>query len=80
MPRTENSTLKYNLSVRCDGNEVHNNNYCSLKEIAKHLNFPYCGITDIYEGRRKSMTKYANCKYFPSLTIKLIESDVVVVD
>ena len=63
MPRTQNSKPKYVLSVDCNGETLHNENYCSLKEISSYLNLPYTTTTDIYEGRRKSMNKYAKCKY-----------------
>lgn len=74
MPRAKNTTLKYNLSVNCNGTQLHNSDYCSLREVAEHLNFPYTTITDIYEGRRKSMNKYAECKYFPSINITKLSS------
>ena len=69
MPRTQNITPKYNLKVVVDENTLHNENYCSLKEISAFMEFPYTTITDIYEGRRKSLNKYEKCKYFPLLTI-----------
>jgi hypothetical protein len=74
MPRSANKKLKYNLSVNCNGTQLHNENYCSLKEISNYLNIPYTTTTDIYEGRRKSMNKYSNCKFFPELSITLLTS------
>ncbi len=69
MPRSANKKPKYELNVECGDTKLHHGTYCSLKEIASHLNFPYTSITDIYEGRRKSLNKYENCIYFPKITI-----------
>ena len=40
MPRTKNITPKYELKVNCGDENLHTGTYCSLKEIASHLNFP----------------------------------------
>ena len=69
MPRTKNITPKYELKVNCGDENLHTGTYCSLKEIAFHLNFPYTTITDIFQGRRVSLNSYANCKYFPKIEI-----------
>jgi len=68
-----NITLKYNCCVSIMGDEVHNKQYASLIEIGKDLNIPYHTITDVYEGRRNSFTKYEGIKYFPSFKITLIK-------
>ena len=72
MPRSCNIKKKFNLSVICDENEIHNSDYCSLKEISAYLNFPYSTITDIYQNRRVSLNKYEKCKYFPRIAINLL--------
>ena len=72
MPRTKNITPKYRLTVKMEDDLLHDNNYCSLLEISKYLNFPYTTITDIHEGRRKSLNKYQKCRYFPNIEITKI--------
>ena len=68
----ENITPKYNCYISVMGEAVHNKQYPSLRQIGKELNIPYHTITDVYEGRRNSFTKYENIKFFPSLKITLI--------
>jgi len=72
----ENVKLKYVCSVVLMGEEVHNKQYPSLIQIGKELNIPYHTITDVYEGRRNSFTKYENMKFFPCVKIYKI-SDVI---
>ena len=72
MPRSANINKKFNLSIKCDEKEIHSGEYCSLKEISSFLNFPYSTITDIYQNRRKSLNKYEKCKFFPQMSITLL--------
>ena len=72
MPRTKNVTPKYNLKVMLEDDLLHDNNYCSLLEISEYMKFPYTSITDIYEGRRKSLNKYQKCRFFPNMEITKI--------
>ncbi len=72
MPRSANINKKFNLSIECDDKEIHNDDYCSLKEISSYLNFPYSTITDIYQNRRVSLNKYEKCKFFPKINITLL--------
>ena len=78
MPRTKNSfnkKEKYNVKINYMDNDVLDKNFCSLKEIANELDIPFHTLTDIYEKRRTSFTRYSNCYYFPSLSIcKLVDT------
>lgn len=72
MPRTKgtlNKTQKYNVKISIMDNNVLDKNFCSLKEIANELDIPFHTLTDIYEKRRTSFTRYSKCYYFPDLTI-----------
>ena len=79
MPRTKgtlNKTLKYNVKINIMENDVLDKNFCSLKEIANELDIPYPTLTDIYEKRRTSFTRYSNCFYFPTLCISKLDEIV----
>lgn len=76
MPRTKNSTNKkekYNVRINIMDNDVLDRNFCSLKEIANELNIPFHTLTDIYEKRRTTFTRYSNCYYFPHLCISRLD-------
>ena len=68
----KNITLKYLCCVEVAGEEIHNKQYASLIQIGQDLNIPYHTLTDVYEGRRSSFTKYQNMKFFPTVKISLI--------
>ncbi len=79
MPRTKgtlNKTLKYNVKINIMENDVLDKNFCSLKEIANELDIPYPTLTDIYEKRRTSFTRYSTCFYFPTLCISKLDEIV----
>ena len=70
---SENVKNKYNLKIFvCDECKL-DANYPSLKKIAETLQIPYGTLTDIYECRRTSITRYENCYYFPKFTISSIQ-------
>ena len=73
MTRSCNINKKYELTILCDGTQIHKGEYCSLREISAFLNFPYSTITDIYQDRRKSLNKYQKCKFFPKMEITLLD-------
>ena len=80
MPRHKNSLNKkekYNVKINIMDNEVLDKNFCSLKEIANELDIPFYTLTDIYEKRRTSFTRYSNCYYFPNLCISKLDIDLL---
>jgi len=69
MGRTKANTKKYNLNISCEGEPLHDGEYCSLREISDYLNLPYNVITNVYEGRRNSFKRWEECKFFPTIRI-----------
>ena len=66
---SNNTTPKYNCSIKYLGTEIHNKNYTSLKTLSDDIDMPYHTITDVFEGRRNSFMKYEDRKYFPAIKI-----------
>lgn len=77
----ENITPKYLCCIHILGNEVHKEQYPSLKKLAQDIDIPYHTITDVFEGRRNSFMKYKDKKFFPDIRItKLIDIEDVIND
>ena len=74
---SQNKKMKYVLSIKYDGNEVHSGEYTSLREVSKELCIPYHTICDYYEGRRKTFGRFSDCKFFPTIDISKKDSDYV---
>ncbi len=62
----------FNCKITQNGQEVHNQDYTTLKDISDDIGLSYSIVADISSGRKKNL-KYNNFKYFPKVEINRIQ-------
>ena len=75
---SKNKRLKYHLVIKLMGETKCDEYFTTLSELSKKIGIPYHTISDVYEGRRVSFNRWAECPYMPNIQItKLNPNDTI---
>ena len=72
MGRINQTKLCWGVIVRIGEEAIHNQQYISLRDVAKDLNLSYQQVADLSVGRSKKFN--SNFKYQPKIEIKKISN------